>query len=234
MFSTLLQPIAWLAFMGNIFQLPADIMGRFFGASTYLQFFTPTVIVLVAVLGGILGGYSIIIDVQKGYFRKMLVAPISRSAVASGKTLSFGLKVGVQAVIICTISSIMGVSIATGIVGMIAVILIAMLLCLAFGGLSLAVAVSAKNVEAHQALLNMLALPLIFLSPSISSFESMPSWFATLARLNPVTYAIEPIRTIMISGWNLTIILPDLIVVGTFSIAMLLIATFLFRRWRIG
>jgi ABC-2 type transport system permease protein len=233
MFSTLIQPIAWLAFMGNIFQLPADIMGRFFGASTYLQFFTPTVLVLVAVLGGILGGYSIIIDVQKVYFYKMLVAPIDRSAIASGKTLSFGLKVGVQAVIICGIASAMGVSIVTGVVGIIAVILVAMLLCLAFGGLSLAVAVSAKNIDAHQAFLNMLALPLIFPSPSISSFESMPSWFATLARFNPVTYAIESIRTIMISGWNFGIILPDLLVVGAFSIAMLLIATILFRKWRI-
>jgi ABC-2 type transport system permease protein len=233
MFSTLIQPIAWLAFMGNIFQLPADIMGRFFGASTYLQFFTPTVVVLVAVLGGILGGYSIIIDVQKGYFRKMLVAPIARSAIASGKTLSYSLKVGVQAVIICGIAFVMGVTIATGLVGIIAVILIAMLLCLAFGGLSLAVAVSAKNVEAHQAFLNMLALPLVFLSPSISSFESMPSWFAAIARFNPVTYAIESIRTITITGWDLAVILPDLLVVGAFSIVMLLIATMLFRRWRI-
>ncbi len=233
MFSTLIQPIAWLAFMGNIFQLPADIMGRFFGASTYLQFFTPTVVVLVAVLGGILGGYSIIIDVQKGYFRKMLVAPISRGAIASGKTLSFGLKVGVQAIIICGIASLMGVQAATGLIGVVAVILIAVLLCLAFGGLSLAVAVSAKNIEAHQALLNMLALPLVFLSPSISSFESMPAWFAAVARFNPVTYAIEAIRTIMINGWDLTTILPDLLVVGTFSLLMLLTATALFRRWRI-
>jgi ABC-2 type transport system permease protein len=233
MFSTLIQPIAWLAFMGNIFQLPADIMGRFFGASTYLQFFTPTVVVMVAVLGGILGGYSIVIDVQKGYFRKMLVAPIARSAIASGKTLSFALKVGVQAVIICGVALVMGVTVATGLVGIIAVILMAMLLCLAFGGLSLAVAVSAKNIEAHQAFLNMLALPLVFLSPSISSFESMPSWFATIARFNPVTYAIESIRTIMINGWDLATILPDLLVVATFSAMMLLLATVLFRRWRI-
>jgi ABC-2 type transport system permease protein len=233
MFSTLIQPIAWLAFMGNIFQLPADIMGRFFGASTYLQFFTPTVVVLVAVLGGILGGYSIIIDVQKGYFSKMLVAPISRSAIASGKTLSFGLKVGLQAVIICGFASFMGVTATTGIVGVVAVILIAMMLCLAFGGLSLAVAVSARNIEAHQALLNMLALPLVFLSPSISSFESMPPWFAEIARLNPVTYAIESIRTIMINGWDFAVILPDLLVVGAFSVVMLLTATILFRRWRI-
>jgi ABC-2 type transport system permease protein len=233
MFSTLIQPIAWLAFMGNIFQLPADIMGRFFGASTYLQFFTPTVVVMVAVLGGILGGYSIVIDVQKGYFRKMLVAPIARSAIASGKTLSSALKVGVQAVIICGVALVMGVTVATGLVGIIAVILIAMLLCLAFGGLSLAVAVSAKNIEAHQAFLNMLALPLVFLSPSISSFESMPSWFATIARFNPVTYAIESIRTIMINGWDLATILPDLLVVATFSAMMLLLATVLFRRWRI-
>jgi ABC-2 type transport system permease protein len=233
MFSTLIQPIAWLAFMGNIFQLPADIMGRFFGASTYIQFFTPTVIVMVAVLGGILGGYSIIIDVQKGYFRKMLVAPIARSAIASGKTLSFSLKVGLQGVIICGVAFVMGVTVATGLVGIIAIILIAMLLCLAFGGLSLAVAVSAKNIEAHQAILNMLALPLVFLSPSISSFESMPSWFAAIARFNPVTYAIESIRTIMINGWDLAVILPDLLVVGTFSVVMLLIATMLFRRWRI-
>jgi ABC-2 type transport system permease protein len=61
----------------------------------------------------------------------------------------------------------------------------------------------------------------------------MPSWFAAIARFNPVTYAIESIRTIMINGWDLAVILPDLLVVGTFSVVMLLIATMLFRRWRI-
>lgn len=233
MFSTLIQPIAWLAFMGNIFQLPENIMQGYFGTATYLQFFTPTVVVMVAVLGGILGGYSIITDVQKGFFRKMLVAPIARGGIAAGKTLSFSLKVGAQALIICGIALFMGVTVSSSLPGIVAVILIAMLLSFAFGGLSLAVAISAKNIEAHQAILNMLALPLVFLSPSISSFQSMPSWFATIARFNPVTYAIEPIRTIMTSGWDLAIILPDLLVVGAFSAVMISLATMLFRRWRI-
>jgi ABC-2 type transport system permease protein len=233
MLSALIQPIAWLLFVGNIFQLPTNIMQGYFGTPTYLQFFTPTVVVMVSVLGGILGGYSIIVDIQKGYFRKMLVAPIARGAIASGKTLSFSLKAGVQAIIICAIGLVMGVSVVTGIFGVIVVILIAMLLCFAFGGLSLAVAVSAKNIEAHQAILNMLALPLVFLSPSISSFQSMPTWFVEIARFNPVTYALEPIRTIMTTGWDLTIVLPDLLVVGVFSAVMILLATVLIRRWRI-
>jgi ABC-2 type transport system permease protein len=229
----MIQPIAWLVFMGNIFQLPTDILQGYFGTPTYLQFFTPTVIVMIAVLGGILMGYSIITDVEKGYFRKMMVAPIARSAIACGKALSFTLKVGLQASIICGIALLMGVTIATGLLGIMAVILIAMLLCFAFSGLSLAVAVSAKNVGAHQAILSTLALPLVFLSPSISSFQSMPSWFATVARFNPVTYAIEPIRTIMTNGWDWAIVLPDLLVVGACSAVTIFLATMLFRRWRI-
>nr|MDO8100830.1 ABC transporter permease [Candidatus Njordarchaeota archaeon] len=230
MFSTLVQPIVWLAFMGNVFQLPSEIMGEFFGAPTYLQFFTPTVVVMVAVFGGILGGYSIVVDAQKGYLRKMLAAPIARSAIASGKVLAAGLKVGVQAMIICGIAVLMGVTVATGLLGFVAVILIAMLLCFAFGGLSLAVAASAKNLEAHQAILNMLALPLIFLSPAISSFASMPWWLTAVSVFNPVTYAILSIRTLMINGWEWNLILPDLAIVGAFSLAMLALATVLFRR----
>jgi ABC-2 type transport system permease protein len=233
LFSSLVQPIAWLLFVGNIFQLPTNIMQGYFGTPTYLQFFTPTVVVMVAVLGGILGGYSIILDIHKGYFRKMLVAPIARGAIATGKALSFSLKVAFQAIIICAIALVMGVTVVTGLLGMIIVILMAMLLSFAFGGLSLAVAVSAKNIEAHQAILNMLALPLVFLSTSISSFQSMPSWFAAIARLNPVTYAIEPIRTIMSTGWDLTVVLPSLLIVGVFTLVMILLATMIIRRWRV-
>jgi ABC-2 type transport system permease protein len=230
MFSTMIQPIVWLAFMGNVFQLPEDVMIGFFGASTYLQFFAPTVVVMVAVFGGILNGYSIVIDVKKGFLKKMLVSPIARGAIASGKTLAASLKIGMQATIIAGIAIIMGVTVATGIAGFVAVVLIAMLLCFAFGGLSLAVAASAKNLEAHQAILNMLALPLIFLSPAISSFASMPPWLTAIAVFNPVTYAILCIRTLMINGWVWSVILPDLAIVGGFAILMIVLATALFRR----
>jgi ABC-2 type transport system permease protein len=203
-----------------------------FGASSYLTFFTPGIIALTTIMGGIMGGNTIVWDRRLGFLNKMLAAPISRTSVATGKIIASSIRTGMQAGIIALVAVLaMGVQVATGPVGFVLAIAIAMLLCLGFASLSMAIAASLKNMEAMFAIMSLLSFPLLFMSPAMFPLSMMPVWLQDLAQFNPVTYGVQPIRALFVNDWATFIgLLPDLAVIAVFSIAMITIATVLFRR----
>jgi ABC-2 type transport system permease protein len=248
MFSTLIQPVVWLAFMGNSFNfsnnlLPPSLLAlikqyapnfsitqQFFGASSYLEFFAPAVVVMTMLFGGIFGGVSIVWDRRFGYLNKMLAAPISRTSIAAGKIISVSLRSGLQAIIIGLIAVAMGVTVATGAFGFVLAVLIAMLLCLAFAGISMSIGALVKNIDTMFPVLNLFTLPLLFMSPAMFSLSMMPAWLSAIAQYNPVTYAVQPIRALFITGWDWGTIVPGVAIVAVFSLLMIGLATALFRR----
>jgi ABC-2 type transport system permease protein len=203
-----------------------------FGASSYLTFFTPGIIALTTIMGGIMGGNTIVWDRRLGFLNKMLAAPISRTSVATGKIIASSLRTGMQAGIIALVAVLaMGVQVATGPVGFVLAILIAMFLCLGFASLSMAIAATLKNMDAMFAIMSLLSFPLLFMSPAMFPLTMMPAWLRDLAQFNPVTYGVQPIRALFVNDWPTFFgLLPDLAVIAVFSIAMIGIATALFRR----
>jgi len=119
---------------------------------------------------------------------------------------------------------------ATGISGVIVIILIAMILCLTLSGISLALGAMIKTHETLMVIMNFLTMPLMFTSSALFPLEFMPSWLAAVAKWNPLTYTIDPIRTLMTRGWDWAIILPDVVAVAVFALAVIGVATFLFKR----
>jgi ABC-2 type transport system permease protein len=249
-FMTLITPFIWLAFMGNSFnfsniQLPpqlSQLMTQYgisfnltqmvFGASSYLAFFTPGIITMTTLMGGIMGGNTIVWDRRLGFLNKMLAAPISRTSIATGKIIASSLRTGLQAAIIGAVAVlVMGVQVATGPIGFVLAILIAMLLCLGFASLSMAIAARLKNMDAMFAILQLLTFPLLFMSPAMFPTSTMPSWLQTATNFNPVTYGVLPIRALFVNDWSTFFgLLPDLGVIAIFSMVMIAIATLLFRR----
>jgi ABC-2 type transport system permease protein len=203
-----------------------------FGASSYLTFFTPGIIALTTIMGGIMGGNTIVWDRRLGYLNKMLAAPISRTSIATGKIIASSIRTGMQAGIIALVAVLlMGVQVATGPIGFVLAIAIAMFLCLGFASLSMAIAATLKNMDAMFAIMSLLSFPLLFMSPAMFPLSMMPAWLQDLAQFNPVTYGVQPIRALFINDWGTFIgLLPDLGVIAIFSIAMITIATVLFRR----
>jgi ABC-2 type transport system permease protein len=203
-----------------------------FGASSYLTFFTPGIIALTTIMGGIMGGNTIVWDRRLGFLNKMLASPISRTSIAAGKIFASSIRTGMQSGIIASVAVIvMGVQVATGPVGFVLAILIAMFLCLGFASLSMAIAATLKNMDAMFAIMSLLSFPLLFMSPAMFPLTMMPTWLQSLAQFNPVTYGVQPIRALFINDWpTFFSLLPDLAVIAVFSLTMITIATILFRR----
>jgi ABC-2 type transport system permease protein len=234
-----IQPIFWLVLMGNTFNNPAitGMIGRAiqtqFGSGTvssYLDYMTAGIVAMTLLFGGVFGGISIIWDKRLGFLNKMLAAPISRSSIALGKMLATALRSTFQAILILCIALIMGVKITTGPLGALLIILIGLLLCLAFSGISTVVGATAKTHETVFAVMNFLTMPVLMASSALFPITYMPEWLKTIASYNPLTYAIDPIRALMVSGWVWDIILPDMAVIGVFAAVMVIIATYIFGR----
>jgi len=226
---SIVQPIIWLALMGsmleNVVKLP-----YFRGVGSYLDYMAPGIVVFTTLFGGVFGGLSVVWDRRFGFLNKMLAAPISRSAIPIGKMIAATLVSGLQATIILALALAMGVNCVTGPLGLVAVIMIAMLLCLLLSGVSLALGAVIKTHETLMVVMNFLTMPLMFTSSALFPLEAMPSWLADVARWNPLTHTIDPIRTIMTKGWEWSIIIPDIAVVSALTVIVALIATMLFRR----
>jgi ABC-2 type transport system permease protein len=229
---SVIQPFIWLTLMGNLMSgltnNPFGLMAL--GGVKYLDFMTPGIIVMTTLFGGIFGGVSIVMDRRFGYLNKMLASPISRSAIPLGKMLSSALTAGFQGLAIIIIAKLMGVSFATGVPGIMLILLLAMSFSLAMAGLSLALAARLKSMETLFAVLNFLTMPLMFTSNAMFPTQTMPNWLAAISKWNPISYVVAPLRTLVTSGWNWTEISQGFAYIIILVLLTLYIATTQFKK----
>lgn len=224
---SLAQPIVWLALMGHLYQRIATIPG--FPAPTYLDYMAPGIIIMVTLFGGVFGGMSIVWDRRLGFLQKMLASPVSRSSIVAGKMLSIAVQNGLQALLIFGLALAMGVNFSAGPVGVFPLILLVTLLSMVFAGLSLALGAVLTSHEAMIAVTNFFTMPLMFTSSAMMPLEMMPDWLSRLARWNPLTYAIDPMRELFLYGWNTISIVQGVVVLTLVAAVAAALATNLFK-----
>jgi len=221
---TLVQPVVWLGLMGNMMRgLTSNPMAaQAFGTSNYLTFMTPGIILMTVLFGSVFGGISIVWDRRIGYLEKLLAAPIHRGAIPFEKTLAVMIQGAIQVIAIMIIATLMGVPFEAGFGGIIYILFLAMLFSGILSSLALSLAASVKTMETLMAIVNPLTLPLVFTSNALFPTSVMPSWLSAITRVNPVSYAVGPIRELTISGWHWGQILPGtLVILGLVVVFML-------------
>lgn len=216
MITTVIQPFIWLALMGNTMSgLTSNPMAmQFLGTGNYLTFMTPGVILMTLIFTSIFSGTTIVWDRRIGYLDKLLAAPINRASIPYGKMLAASVQGLIQAGIIVVIATIFGVRFKTGIAGIILVLLIGALISLILAGLSLIMAARIKTIETLMAMVNLITMPLMFSSSALFPVQVMPKWLQTIAKVNPITYAVNPMRTLTTTGFQAGILNNILIILG--------------------
>ncbi|HAF70433.1 MAG: ABC-2 type transporter [Acetothermia bacterium 64_32] len=229
---TLIQPLLWLGLMGNVMQGFAknQYVQQMLGTQSYLAFMTPGIILMTVLFGGVFSGISIIWDRRFGYLEKLMAAPISRGAIPLGKMLAAALQGGIQVLVIILIAMGFGVRFASGPVGILAILLIAMIFSTILSGFSLSMAVTIKTQETLMAIVNFFTMPLMFASNALFPREAMPGWLSAIARVNPVTHAVAPIRELTLHGWDWGAMYTGIAVIVGLALAMGLLAQWMFRR----
>ncbi len=232
LFFSLIQPIVWFVLFTQAFQQTARIPGfaQATGTSSYVTFFSAAVIIQTVITSAMQSGMGIVTDIESGYLDKMRVAPIHRSAILLGKGMSDAVRICIQILVILALGLLLGVTFATGILGVLVLLLLAAGFGLAWSGISNAVALATKNSELTLMISILTTFPLLFLSTAMMPMQFLPGWVQTVATYNPVTYVADGLHALVITGfdWNdLSRAFGVTLLVGAITV---IAATMMFRR----
>ncbi|MGB3758890.1 MAG: ABC transporter permease, partial [Rivularia sp. (in: cyanobacteria)] len=190
--ASIIQPVMWLVLFGALFQnAPKGIFGN---TTNYGQFLTAGIIVFTAFAGALNAGLPIMFDREFGFLNRLLVAPLaSRFSIVFASAIFIVSQTLLQAAIIVAAASFIGAGIPNA-AGLSAIALIVFLLALGVTALSLGLAFALPGHIELIAVIFVTNLPLLFASTALAPLSFMPKWLQVVATLNPLSYAIEPIR----------------------------------------
>jgi ABC-2 type transport system permease protein len=190
---TLVQPIIWLLLFGALFKAVTKIPG--FHGGSYIDFLTPGVVVMLAVSSAGWTGMAFIEDINGGVMDRMLATPVWRGALNAGSVIYAIVTIVIQTVVIVLLALVLGAHFAHGVGGVLIVLLVAALLGASFASLSNGIGVLARQRETLIGAVSFVLLPLTFLSSALMQQSLVPGWIRTVAKFNPVNWAVEASRS---------------------------------------
>jgi len=191
------QPALWLLVFGQIFTRVHAIPT---GGVRYLDFMTPGILAQSVLFIAIFYGIAIIWERDLGIVHKFLASPTPRAALVLGKALSAGVRGLAQAGIIYLLALLLGVGLNWQPLSLLGVLAAVLLGAAFFSTFSLIVACLVKTRERFMGIGQVLTMPLFFASNAIYPISLMPRWLQVLARVNPLTYEVDALRALMLSG----------------------------------
>jgi len=191
------QPILWLVVFGQVL---SSIRAIPTGSLSYLDFLAPGVLAQSALFSAIFYGIAVIWERDLGIVQKLLVSPASRSALVSGKALAGGLRSIVQALIVTIVAALIGIHLRADFLSIVGVIAIVILGSALFATFSLNIACLVRSRERFMGIGQLMTMPLFFASSAIYPVALMPDWLKVVASLNPLTYMVDALRSLMIVG----------------------------------
>lgn len=194
MLSMLIQPVLWLFVMGT--GLGTLVRGSIPGVD-FRTFMYPGMISMTVIMTAMFSAGSIVWDREFGFLREMLVAPVSRGSIVVGKCLGGAVVAVGQGVIILAMAGLVGVPYSPGLmVTLLAEMFLAAFTITAFG---VTLAARMRNMQTFFGLMQMAIMPMMFLSGAMFPLANLPSWLHVLTTVNPLTYAVDPMRQAVFS-----------------------------------
>ena len=198
--SALLFPMLFFSINANGLDAASRIPG--FPADSYLDFAFAFPLIQASLFGAVTAGADLARDIESGFFDRLSLTPMPPVALLGGMlagVVALGL---LQGVVFITVGTLMGVDISSGVGGMFVIVLLTVLVALGFGGIGAILAIKTGSVEAVES-----AFPLFFVAIFLSSIN-LPrdlieqDWFRFIATVNPISYLVEGIRSLVITGWD--------------------------------
>ena len=229
--SALLPPLVISIFFLVIYESTLGKAAGFIpslSGNSYLGFILPLSIVSSSLSGSGIAAQNLVRDIESGYFDKLLLTPVSRAALLLGPILAGALILGIQASIVVAFALVLGLESATGLAGLLVVVGLAILLGTGFAGFTVSAALGSGNAAATQGA-SFLFFPLTFLTASFVPLELLSGWLKAAAKLNPITYVLEAMRSVLNSGWDSTLMWQGVLACLLLGSAMYALAVFALR-----
>jgi ABC-2 type transport system permease protein len=192
-----IQPALWLLVFGEVFTRTRVIPT---GGLSYLDFMAPGILAQSVLFVAIFYGIAVIWERDLGIVHKLLVSPTPRAALVLGKALSASLRSLAQMLIIYALAWLLGVNLNWNPLALAGVLCVVILGAALFSTLSLIIASLVKTRERFMGIGQVLTMPLFFASNAIYPAAIMPLWLQAVAHLNPLTYEVDALRALMLTG----------------------------------
>jgi len=226
----LAQPLIWLIIFSDLFSEMAKLQG--WPTASYANFFLPGVMVMTVLFGSAWAGVSLLRELNFGTVDKMMVTPIHRGAVLLSRVLHSAATVIIQCVVLLAVAFVMGLDLNMH-AGQLAAGLVAVwTLGIGFASLSNGIAIVLRREEPLVVVGNFLTLPLMFFSSAMMPVKYMPQWIQWCATVNPINYAVEAARTMLVGSGDWAVFGPAFALVLLFAGAAFAWANFAFMRSR--
>jgi len=190
-----MQLVLLTAVLTRVTQIPG------YPARSSVQFMTAGVLALTVLAGAGGAGFQMVQDIDTGFFDKLRVAPISRAAIVLGLLLTDATRLAVQSLVVLVIALLLGAHIATGVPGLIGILVLAAIFGMAWSGISLNVALRTRNPEVTAAA-GVLTFPLYFGSTAFMPYALLPHWLQVFNKVNPINYLVLADRALMSRHWD--------------------------------
>lgn len=197
--TSLVQPFLFLFVLGTgLTQLTSGGTGGI-NLRTFLY---PGILAMAVLFTAMSSAASIVWDREFGFLREMLVAPVSRASIVIGKCLGGATVAAFQGLVVICIAGAVGVPYAPGL--MLGVFGIQVLLAFTITAFGVTMSVRVREMQSFMALNQLLIMPLYFMSGAMFPASNLPTWLTVVNRIDPLSYAVDPIRRLVFAHLDLS------------------------------
>jgi ABC-2 type transport system permease protein len=194
--SSLIQPVLFLFVLGTGL---SSLLST--GDVDFRTFLFPGVLAMSVLFTAAFAGISIVWDREFGFLREMLVAPVGTTAIMTGKCLGGATVATLQSLVILALAGL--VDVPYDLVMMLELVVLLFLMAFMICALGLVLAARVKQIQSAMPLVQLTITPLMFLSGALFPLSNLPAWLKVVTTLNPMTYAVESIRSVVFDRLDL-------------------------------
>jgi ABC-2 type transport system permease protein len=199
MITTLVQPLLFLFVLGSGLQQLSSASTHGVNLKTFIY---PGILCIAVMFTAMFSAASIVWDREFGFLREMMVAPIRRSSIVIGKCFGGATVAGFQGVIVICLAGL--VSVPYNPVMIVEIFFLQLLLAFSITAFGVMIAVRIKQMQSFMGVMQMVITPMFFISGALFPVAGLPAWLSVLNRLDPLTYAVDPMRRIVFSHLDIS------------------------------
>jgi ABC-2 type transport system permease protein len=197
MVTSLIQPLLYLFVLGSGLNAFAGASAEGFNLKTFIF---PGILCMTVMFTAMFSSMSIVWDREFGFLREMMVAPIRRSSIVVGKVLGGATVAGLQGLVMIVIAPLVDVPYSIPLI--LGSFFLMLLLAFSMTAFGVMIAARIKQMQSFMGIMQMIILPMFFISGALYPVTGLPTWLAVLNRFDPITYAVDPMRKLVFAHLN--------------------------------
>jgi ABC-2 type transport system permease protein len=197
--TALIQPLLFLFVLGSGLQQLSHAGTHGVNLKTFIY---PGILCISVMFTAMFSAASIVWDREFGFLREMMVAPIRRSSIVIGKCLGGAAVASLQGIVLICLAG--AVHVPYDPILLLGIFALQLLLAFSITAFGVMVAARIKQIQAFMGVMQMVIMPMFFISGALFPVSGLPTWLGLLNRLDPLTYAVDPMRRLVFSHLHIT------------------------------